>query len=108
MHQARHGILLDEPSLGQDGEHKQILANLLKTLAESGYLVIFSTHDLELAAQSDRMVLLNSGWYRDHRYYKGSSCGRICLEGNWTGQTGLDEVFMFRLSQSGTGTYGIG
>jgi energy-coupling factor transport system ATP-binding protein len=61
MHQARHGVLLDEPSLGQDEEHKKILANLLKSLAKSGYLVIFSTHDLELAAQSDKMVLINRG-----------------------------------------------
>ncbi len=59
MHSVRHGILLDEPSLGQDGEHKIILLRLLKALAGCGYLIMISTHDLELAAQADKIMLLS-------------------------------------------------
>jgi energy-coupling factor transport system ATP-binding protein len=58
MRENRHGILLDEPSLGQDEYHKKILIHVLRALANSGYLVMFSTHDLELASQADQLVLL--------------------------------------------------
>ena len=58
MHPSRHGVLLDEPSLGQDPFHKEILVALLRSLAHSGWLVLFSTHDLELAACADEMILL--------------------------------------------------
>ena len=58
MHPSRHGVLLDEPSLGQDPLHKEILVALLRALAHSGWLVLFSTHDLELAACADEMILL--------------------------------------------------
>ena len=58
MRENRHGILLDEPSLGQDEYHKKILIHVLRALANSGYLVMFSTHDLELASQANQLVLL--------------------------------------------------
>ncbi len=58
MRENRHGILLDEPSLGQDEYHKKILIHVLRALANSGYLVMFSTHDLELASQADQLMLL--------------------------------------------------
>jgi len=58
MRENRHGILLDEPSLGQDQYHKKILIQVLHALADSGYLVMFSTHDLELAFQADQIILL--------------------------------------------------
>ncbi len=58
MQTPKHGILLDEPSLGQDQLHKKILINLLKEISDAGYLVIFTTHDLELASHADRMILL--------------------------------------------------
>jgi energy-coupling factor transport system ATP-binding protein len=60
MHRPKHGILLDEPSLGQDSSHKRILINLCKKLAASGLIVFLSTHDLELAAQTDQLILLGS------------------------------------------------
>lgn len=60
MHPVHHGILLDEPSLGQDAVHKAILLRVLKSLANLGYLVIVSTHDLELAAQADQIMLLST------------------------------------------------
>ena len=58
MHHPRHGILLDEPSLGQDSLHKRMLIRLCCALAEAGKLVILTTHDLGLAAQADRLLLL--------------------------------------------------
>jgi energy-coupling factor transporter ATP-binding protein EcfA2 len=53
-----HGVLLDEPSLGQDHAHKDILIHMLRTLADAGQLVIMTTHDLTLASQADRLVVL--------------------------------------------------
>jgi energy-coupling factor transporter ATP-binding protein EcfA2 len=58
MRQPAHGLLLDEPSLGQDGAHKAILVRMLQILANAGQLVIMTTHDLTLASQADRLVLL--------------------------------------------------
>ena len=60
VRQPRHGILLDEPSLGQDTAHKAMLIRLARALAEAGQLVVLTTHDLPLAAQADRLALLGS------------------------------------------------
>ena len=59
MHPHKHGILLDEPSLGQDQMHKDLLIQLLKTISQMGYLVFYATHDIELAAKADRMILIS-------------------------------------------------
>jgi energy-coupling factor transport system ATP-binding protein len=53
-----HGLLLDEPALGQDTTHKDLLTHLLRALAGAGQLVVMTTHDLTLAAHADRLVLL--------------------------------------------------
>jgi energy-coupling factor transport system ATP-binding protein len=58
MRQPAHGVLLDEPSLGQDSAHKTILAGMMRMLADAGQLVLMTTHDLMLASQADRMILL--------------------------------------------------
>jgi energy-coupling factor transporter ATP-binding protein EcfA2 len=58
MHRPRHGILLDEPALGLDDVHKRMLVGILRALASSGQIVLISTHDLSLAAQADRLILL--------------------------------------------------
>ena len=58
MRQPKHGVLLDEPSLGQDCVHKDTLIHILRALANSGQLVIITTHDLTLAKQADRLILL--------------------------------------------------
>jgi energy-coupling factor transporter ATP-binding protein EcfA2 len=58
MRRPRHGLLLDEPALGQDSRHKELLLRLLHSLAAAGQLVILTTHDLALAAQADRLLLL--------------------------------------------------
>jgi len=54
----RHGVLLDEPALGQDAGHKGRLIRLARAVAGTGRVVIMSTHDLSLAAQADRLLVL--------------------------------------------------
>jgi energy-coupling factor transporter ATP-binding protein EcfA2 len=58
MRRPAHGLLLDEPSLGQDSAHKKILVDILRVLAAAGQLAIMTTHDLTLASQADRLILL--------------------------------------------------
>lgn len=58
MRRPGRGILLDEPALGLDQYHKAVLLHLLRALAHQGMFVLFSTHDLELAAQADHLILL--------------------------------------------------
>jgi energy-coupling factor transport system ATP-binding protein len=58
MRQPRHGLLLDEPSLGQDEAHKASLIRLARALVAVGRLVVLTTHDLGLAVQADRLLLL--------------------------------------------------
>jgi energy-coupling factor transport system ATP-binding protein len=58
MQQPAHGILLDEPSLGQDSTHKATLSRILRMLADTGQLIMMTTHDLMLASQADRLILL--------------------------------------------------
>ncbi len=58
MRRPRHGLLLDEPSLGQDRAHKEQLMRVAHTLAAAGQLVILTTHDLSLAVEADRLMLL--------------------------------------------------
>jgi energy-coupling factor transporter ATP-binding protein EcfA2 len=58
MRRPQHGVLLDEPSLGQDAAHKAMLIRIARGLADAGQLVILTTHDLSLAAQADRLLLL--------------------------------------------------
>jgi len=66
MRRPKHGVLLDEPALGQDTVHKTMLMRMARGLAEQGYLVMMTTHDLTLAAQADRLLLLGAeGWVVD-------------------------------------------
>lgn len=58
MNQPEHGILLDEPSLGQDIVHKDILIRMAKVLNKAGKIVMMTTHDLNLASCADRIILL--------------------------------------------------
>ncbi len=61
MRRPRHGVLLDEPSLGQDAAHKALLMRLARSLAGAGQLVVMTTHDLALAVQADRLIVLHEG-----------------------------------------------
>lgn len=60
LRQPPHGVLLDEPSLGQDAAHKRMLLDMAKALNRAGQIVIMTTHDLTLAAGTDRIVLLGA------------------------------------------------
>jgi energy-coupling factor transporter ATP-binding protein EcfA2 len=66
MRKPLHGVLLDEPALGQDAVHKARLIRIARALAHAGRLVVMTTHDLSLAAQADRLLLLDeSGFVAD-------------------------------------------
>ncbi|MBI9047376.1 MAG: ABC transporter ATP-binding protein [Anaerolineaceae bacterium] len=60
MQKPRHGVFLDEPALGQDESHKQVLFKMMRSLANAGYLVMVATHDLEMANQTDHMLVLGN------------------------------------------------
>jgi energy-coupling factor transporter ATP-binding protein EcfA2 len=59
MRQPGQGVLLDEPTLGQDAAHKAVLIRVARSLAGAGRLVILTTHDLPLASQADHLMLLS-------------------------------------------------
>jgi energy-coupling factor transport system ATP-binding protein len=72
-------LLLDEPALGQDEAHKAILLRLLQAYAAAGHLVIYATHDLELAAQADELVLLGA----DGIAAQGSAAEVMRMQSAW-------------------------
>jgi len=62
MHRPRHGVLLDEPTLGQDDRHRVMLGRTVKGLADAGLLVVVATHDLAWAAHfATQMLVLHEG-----------------------------------------------
>jgi energy-coupling factor transport system ATP-binding protein len=62
MHRPRHGVLLDEPTLGQDDRHRVLLGQTAKALADAGRLVVVATHDLAWAAHfATQMLVLHQG-----------------------------------------------
>lgn len=62
MHQPRHGVLLDEPTLGQDDGHRILLGRTVRGLADAGHLVVVATHDLAWAAHyATQMLVLHQG-----------------------------------------------
>jgi energy-coupling factor transport system ATP-binding protein len=63
MRGARHGVLLDEPALGQDRAHKLRLVHLMRALADAGQLVVMTTHDFSLARKADRIVVMGEGGF---------------------------------------------
>ena len=55
-------LLLDEPTKGLDSRLKSRLANILKSLTDSGATVIIVTHDIEFCAKhADRVSMLFNG-----------------------------------------------
>ena len=55
-------LVLDEPTVGQDGRFKEALAVLLKTFEEKGFTLIIVTHDLDFAwSTTDRWIVLHDG-----------------------------------------------
>ena len=62
MHRPRHGVLLDEPTLGQDDRHRRLLGCTVRGLAATGRLVMVATHDLAWALNyATRMIVLHQG-----------------------------------------------
>jgi ABC-type hemin transport system ATPase subunit len=56
------GLCLDEPTLGQDNQHRRMIGRVVRHLASVGYLCVAATHDVEWAAEwCDEFVLLHHG-----------------------------------------------
>jgi energy-coupling factor transport system ATP-binding protein len=55
-------VILDEPSAGQDGRSKQMLATILGKLIHEGLTTICVTHDIEFARSvADRWIVIDQG-----------------------------------------------
>lgn len=55
-------LLLDEPTRGLDAETKESLGRVMEVWAAEGRIVVFATHDVELAAElAERVIVLASG-----------------------------------------------
>jgi len=55
-------LILDEPTIGQDHEQKEILRQFILQLQEQGKTVVIVTHDVEFVAESNpRVVLMKEG-----------------------------------------------
>jgi energy-coupling factor transporter ATP-binding protein EcfA2 len=56
------GVCLDEPTLGQDTQHRRLLGSIMRRLADAGYLCLVATHDLAWAVEwSDQTYVLRDG-----------------------------------------------
>jgi energy-coupling factor transporter ATP-binding protein EcfA2 len=51
-------LLLDEPTRGLDYAAKERLTGVLRALAEDGHAIVLATHDVELAAELARRVVI--------------------------------------------------
>jgi energy-coupling factor transport system ATP-binding protein len=55
-------LILDEPTIGQDHEQKEILRQFILQLQTQGKTVVIVTHDVEFVAESNpRVVLMKEG-----------------------------------------------
>jgi energy-coupling factor transport system ATP-binding protein len=55
-------LIIDEPTVGQDGRFLEALAALVAALRDRGHTVVIVTHDLDFAlAVSDRWIVLHEG-----------------------------------------------
>lgn len=54
-------IFLDEPTSALDTHSRVLVMELLKELVEKGKTVVMVTHDLELASQTSRAIVLKDG-----------------------------------------------
>jgi iron complex transport system ATP-binding protein len=55
-------LLLDEPAANLDPRHRLLVMEALRRRAAGGAAVLFSTHEIDLAASAaDRAVLLSAG-----------------------------------------------
>ena len=56
-----HIIFADEPTGALDSTSRKIIFEMLADLAQEGRCVIMVTHDIELASQTDRALILKDG-----------------------------------------------
>ena len=62
------GLCLDEPTLGQDPQHRRMIGRVVRQLASAGYLCVVATHDVDWAAEwCDEFVLLHDGRIAAHQ-----------------------------------------
>ena len=54
-------IFADEPTGAMDSKSRELIFELLRELANEGKCVIMVTHDIELASQTDRALILKDG-----------------------------------------------
>jgi energy-coupling factor transport system ATP-binding protein len=55
-------LILDEPTIGQDHEQKEILRQFIMQVQTQGKTVVIVTHDVEFVAESNpRVVLMKEG-----------------------------------------------
>lgn len=54
-------ILADEPTGNLDSENSKIIINLLKELNDEGHTIILVTHDMEIANNCKRQIILSDG-----------------------------------------------
>lgn len=55
-------LVLDEPTIGQDGRFRETLARVLADLENRGFTIIIVTHDLDFAhATTDRWIVMLEG-----------------------------------------------
>jgi ABC-type multidrug transport system ATPase subunit len=64
-------VVLDEPTTGVDLHHRHEMWRVLRSRAEHGRSVLYSTHSLEDASIADRVVMLAGG----HVVYTGTLAG---------------------------------
>jgi energy-coupling factor transporter ATP-binding protein EcfA2 len=85
-------LVLDEPTIGQDGRLRESLAVLLAKLTERGCTTVIATHDLEFAeAVAGRWIVLHDGAVvadgppeelrRDERVLRLGALGRLADRG---------------------------
>lgn len=55
-------VVLDEPTVGQDGRFREAMVDFLRLLERFGFTLLIVTHDLDFArATTDRWLLLDAG-----------------------------------------------
>ncbi|MBN2032534.1 MAG: ABC transporter ATP-binding protein [Deltaproteobacteria bacterium] len=55
-------LVIDEPTVGQDGQFLEAIAGLIGSLRDRGHTVVVVTHDLEFAhAVADRWIVMQGG-----------------------------------------------
>lgn len=54
-------MFLDEPTSALDTHSRVLIMEILKELVSKGKTIVMVTHDLELASQSSRAIVLKDG-----------------------------------------------